>query len=198
MLNGKVWQEVQHNVVVLSAVANAPNNYTSTMTPANSENGVGQWITPPYEGSASVKASPNIHAPNLATTNLKDAEGKVLYSAVRHAALDPTGFNPEFIENASPQELRALLDRYYSGNRSSFSNTEEMVQFLRAPENQRALGSATESMQEEIADNMAQEVVKTYLLNDPKRYELAMDGRQLSAARFGRACQSFSFAYQCH
>ncbi len=176
-LNSKTWGLVGHKVIV-GADDNSARllGYTSTMVPVSSPKGVAQWITPPYEGSASVRAAANLHAPNLATTNLENENGEPLYNAVRHGALDSSGFNTEFIKNSAPQETEAVLERHYTGVRETFDNDMgKMTNFLRDPATSATFPAAIEAMQESIADSMAKEVVKTCVLSDESKYQKAID-----------------------
>lgn len=173
LLNKENWPEVNHGTLLLNS-NQKEQLYTSILTPASAPNGAAKQMSPSYSGSASVQSIANIHAPNLATVQLQNNNGRTIYASTRHAALDPTGINEQNLGNLSKENTELILERGSEGNVKMFGDMKRVRDHLTLRPDISVKG-VIKNVQRDVADNMAKELIKTQLLSDELLYREALN-----------------------
>ncbi|MGU9978115.1 MAG: inositol phosphate phosphatase SopB [Candidatus Oxydemutatoraceae bacterium WSBS_2016_MAG_OTU14] len=136
----------------------------------------------PYESNG-VNCSDRVtqyeHVPNLAHTSLRDEDGKVLFSGLRHGILDPYELTGKGLPNLSDAELHKMVSTLLAGTEHLSANpsAEEVGSIINEIRtNPEKASSYAKQMRPMASDIMARELVSAAVITDTGKFQSALNG----------------------
>ena len=136
--------------------------------------------------AAGDRLSQTRHIPNLAQTELKNGEGKKIFSALRHGVLDAYKVSGKNLRALPETKLRSILTDLVGSDPAKIdqefktSNPEDLVQLVRS--NKKEAKKIASMVREHASANMARELVSAALINNPEKHAKALAGEEVSIA----------------
>ena len=178
-LNHKEWPEV--NKELTFEVGGEEHSAQSTITPA--AHMAKHFETDyPSNGISSIDRMQYKHVPNMAHSQMVGANGEVLFSGIRHGALDPYAINNKNLRNLPTDQVSQMIKELLletgavetpeGQHPDQYANT--LAQQVKAgnPE----IPDIAVKLRNESSKMMAQELLATAVVSDPGKLQAALAG----------------------
>ena len=164
--NERPWEPIEKQLNY--AVDGISHRVQSTITPAGA---MADRFAEPYPANGNgVCCSDRMqytHVPNLARTELTDASGATLFSALRHGVLDAYDISVATLRKLPEQELTTMVADLLDGS-------DETVKAIRTDDS--AAENLASDMRTAASTKMAEELAVAALVSDPDKLQAALDG----------------------
>ena len=165
--NERPWEPIEKQLNY--AVDGISHRVQSTITPAGA---MADRFAEPYPANGNgVCCSDRMqytHVPNLARTELTDASGATLFSALRHGVLDAYDISVATLRKLPEQELTTMVADLLDGS-------DETVKAIRTDKS--AAEKLASDMRTAASTKMAEELAVAALVSDPDKLQAALDGK---------------------
>ena len=164
--NERPWEPIEKQLNY--AVGGIYHRVQSTITPAGAM--AGRFAEPYPANGNGICCSDRMqytHVPNLARTELTDASGATLFSALRHGVLDAYDISVATLRKLPEQELTTMVADLLDGS-------DETVKAIRTDKS--AAEKLASDMRTAASTKMAEELAVAALVSDPDKLQAALDG----------------------
>ena len=165
--NERPWEPIEKQLNY--AVGGIYHRVQSTITPAGAM--AGRFAEPYPANGNGICCSDRMqytHVPNLARTELTDASGATLFSALRHGVLDAYDISVATLRKLPEQELTTMVADLLDGS-------DETVKAIRTDKS--AAEKLASDMRTAASTKMAEELAVAALVSDPDKLQAALDGK---------------------